>query len=61
MLANSKMMNFMEKEAINGRRETFTSENGYRVKYKVLVSSTGRKAFLTMVSIEMTRNMARAK
>lgn len=55
------MIYFMDKEPINGRRETFMWENGLMAKCKGKESFIGNRVFLTMESIKMILNMVREK
>jgi hypothetical protein len=55
------MIYFMDKEPINGRRETFMWENGLMAKCKGKESFIGNRVFLTMESIKMILNMGKVK
>lgn len=61
ILESLKMIYFMDKEPINGRRETFMWENGLMAKCKGKESFIGNRVFLTMESIKMILNMVREK
>jgi len=55
------MIYFMARACINGSKETFMLEIGFKEKCKVLVNFTGNRGMYIMANTKMIWNMEKAK
>jgi len=61
MWDNLPMIYFMAKVCINGPKETFMLEIGFKEKCKVLVNFTGNRGMLITANIKMIWSMEKVK